>query len=470
MRFPTNKLMSILICSFPVIACANNTNSGSMPLDTASVRFNRDALRGFGIDDSVAAYFAKGMRFTPGEHRVKLTINGMTSGNVKVNFNRDGELCVGEQWMQQLGVKVPEFDADNQSTENCQPIKKVYANAVVNYSPDSQNVELIVPAEALLDPTGTRPTGYATGGTALKVNYSLLRSDSEYSDNKDTYTSAGLESSLSIADWRLSNSTMYSTSDNGKNNLDNIYTYVEHTFAASATNLQAGGINLATPMLSGAPIYGVQFMPDPALTQSGAGGVDVSGVARSAQARIEIKQNGQLIYTSLVPAGPFTLRSVPVQNRSSDLHVTVVESDGQESHFTVFSSAFRLPVTAMPSWLFAVGRIRDVADADDQPMVASGAWSQPLFRYYNGTVSSILSEDYQAIGGGLELPPFGSMITSLQLRGAQDNNHNEKGSQAGISVNGQLPLGLSFSVADTWSSRGYRDLLDSVRNVDISRD
>ena len=136
---------------------------------------------------------------------------------------------------------------------------------------------------------------------------------------------------------------MYCTSDNGKNNLDNIYTYVEHTFAASATNLQAGGINLATPMLSGAPIYGVQFMPDPALTQSGAGGVDVSGVARSAQARIEIKQNGQLIYTSLVPAGPFTLRSVPVQNRSSDLHVTVVESDrAGESFYRLFK---RVPLT-----------------------------------------------------------------------------------------------------------------------------
>ena len=77
------------------------------------------------------------------------------------------------------------------------------------------------------------------------------------------------------------------------------------------------------------------MMPDNALLPGYSSGIEVSGIARNAQARVDIRQGGQLIFSTLVPAGPFTLSDVPVANQNTDLKVTVTETDGSESHFTV---------------------------------------------------------------------------------------------------------------------------------------
>ncbi|TYF62491.1 hypothetical protein DJ537_26010, partial [Enterobacter hormaechei] len=68
---------------------------------------------------------------------------------------------------------------------------------------------------------------------------------------------------------------------------------------------QVGEINASSYVLSGAPIVGVQLMPTRALQGSGSG-VSVAGMAHNAQARVEVRQSGRLIYSTLVPAGPFT--------------------------------------------------------------------------------------------------------------------------------------------------------------------
>jgi outer membrane usher protein FimD/PapC len=75
-------------------------------------------------------------------------------------------------------------------------------------------------------------------------------------------------------------------------------------------------------------------MPTRALQSSGSG-VSVSGIARNAQARVEVRQSGLLIYNTLVPAGPFTLDDVPEVRSNVDLEVTVVESDGSTNRFIV---------------------------------------------------------------------------------------------------------------------------------------
>ncbi|MCH0598842.1 fimbria/pilus outer membrane usher protein, partial [Klebsiella pneumoniae] len=74
-------------------------------------------------------------------------------------------------------------------------------------------------------------------------------------------------------------------------------------------------------------IYGVQMMPDTALTPQVGTGDEVSGIARNPQARVDIRQGGQLIYSTLVPAGPFNLDDVPLANLNTDLNVTVTETD-----------------------------------------------------------------------------------------------------------------------------------------------
>ena len=278
-------------------------------------------------------------------------------------------------------------------------------------------VFVLLPTEAIALQSPDEVSGYTTGGTGATINYSLLHNINKYNGDNDNYTSAALQSGINMGDWIIRNSTSVALS-NGDHNLDNLYTYAEHTFTASKINMQAGGINLANPLLSGASLYGVQIQPDISLTPNRRNDVMVSGNVKSSQARIEIRQNKQLIYSTLAPMGPFTLTNVPVLNQSSNLDVTVIESDGSSDQFTVFSDSFRRTVTGTPNYNFAVGRVREVGAEDDEPMVLSGAWSQPvlILILYRQAASSQITIMLLLAGLIFSLSLTGQLLFSSEVR------------------------------------------------------
>src|SRR5260363_177649 len=59
--------------------------------------------------------------------------------------------------------------------------------------------------------------------------------------------------------------------------------------------------------------YGHAIVPEYALDAQNTGAV-VEGVA-SSPARVEVRQSGALIYSTLVPAGPFSLSALPLMNQ-----------------------------------------------------------------------------------------------------------------------------------------------------------
>ena len=61
-------------------------------------------------------------------------------------------------------------------------------------------------------------------------------------------------------------------------------------------------------------------------------GSAVEGVAYG-PSRIELRQNGALIYTTLVPSGPFTLRDLPLLSLQLDLEVTIIEEGAEPRKF-----------------------------------------------------------------------------------------------------------------------------------------
>ncbi|PHP39809.1 fimbria/pilus outer membrane usher protein, partial [Salmonella enterica] len=71
-------------------------------------------------------------------------------------------------------------------------------------------------------------------------------------------------------------------------------------------------------------------------------GVTINGIARTHQARVEVRQSGQIIYTAPVNAGAFTLENVPIIRSNTDLNVSVVETDGSTTTFTVPAVSFNL--------------------------------------------------------------------------------------------------------------------------------
>lgn len=132
-----------------------------------------------------------------------------------------------------------------------------------------------------------------------------MSSRAEFSNGSSDYSQAALEGGININDWML-RSHQFLTQTNGTFSNQNSSTYLQRTFTDLKTLMRAGEVNLNNSVLEGASIYGIEIAPDNALQTSGSG-VQVTGIANTSQARVEIRQQGVLIHSILVPAGAFTI-------------------------------------------------------------------------------------------------------------------------------------------------------------------
>lgn len=387
----------------------------ALPAQAREVTFDTDILASRGISKNLADYFSDAPRFLPGSHTVAIKINGMEKGSLAVRFNEEGQLCVDEDFLSATGL-MPISIGKN---EACHDLRATYPSAVVNPMPNSESLELYVPAQAL-DNGFLSPQNFIKGGTAGLFNYNLFSSRNDVSGgDSSTYSQASLEAGLNIAEWTLRSRYML-TDDNGEYQSDSLYTYAEHVFQQQKVRVQVGQINVSSSLFSGASIDGVQFLPEQNLQQD-IPGVTINGIARTHQARVEVRQSGQLIYTAPVNAGPFTLDNVPVVRSNADLNVSVVETDGSTTRFIVPASSFNLQSLRPAGLTVSVGRVRELTTDYDKPYVANMTNGWNLNRNWSSTVSGVLAEDYQATGGMLQWLPAQGIMMSGSLLGSRES-------------------------------------------------
>ena len=422
------------------------------------VTFDTGILQSRGLSTDLNRYFAETPRYLPGVHSVQVVVNGKSRGTAAVRFGEDGTLCIDSDFLDFSGLMPVPLKAN----EACHNIRDDYAQAVVNSLPGQNSVELYLPPEALNGLNGDIKN-FQHGGTAGILNYSLFSTRSEYQGSEsNNYSQASLEGGFNVADWAL-RSRYIMTDDDGDKNAESIYTYAEHVFAAQKMTMQVGEINATSDVLSGLPISGIQLMPTSGLHNSGTG-VSVSGIARTSQARVEVRQNGRLVFNTLVPAGPFTLDDVPAVRSNVDLNVTVIESDGASSRFIVPASAVRAQQLARPQGLSAsVGRVRDIDGDYEDPWVFNISDGWRVMPRLNILASTALAQDYQATGTRAEFLLTDDWNVSTSLAGS----HEQFGSQnSGLKTELQSAVTLSESVSFSNSvahySGGYRELADAL--------
>lgn len=424
------------------------------------VTFDTDILKSRGLGVDLNRYFAEAPRFLPGTHSVSVKVNGNDRGTAAVRFSEDGTMCVDNDFLEFAGLMPVPIKAN----ETCHDIRSDYAQAVINPLPNQEAVELYLPQEAL-NSLSADVKNFQHGGTAGMLNYSLFSTKSDYSGSDSTsnrYSQASLEAGFNTMDWSL-RSRYILTDDDGSRNAESIYTYAEHVFVPQRLTMQVGEINAMSDVLSGVPITGVQLMPTSGL-QKDSSGVSVSGIARTSQARVEVRQNGRLIFNTLVPAGPFTLDDVPMVRNNVDLDVTVVESDGSTNHYIVPASSVKSRNLSRPNGLtVSAGQVRGIDSDYSDPLVFNVSDGWRIFPWMNLLASGVVAEDYQAAGARTEFMVTDdwnistSMAASKAQFGDSDNGiKNELQSDYSFTEN----VGLSASVAHY--SGDYRELADAM--------
>lgn len=418
--------------------------------------FDPQTLAQRGIDPELANLLLDAPRFTAGRHAVNLSVNGQRRGRVDVVFDRQGALCFDRALLDAGDLRVPDDDAQGSA---CLGFIADYPQTVIEQDPASLSLALVVPTDALR-PAVLDVSGYQTGGFAGLLNYDLTGLHNQFGDDSSRFASANTEVGFNAGDW-IVRSRQVQTWQDKVSRTAHLDAYAQRTFAAQQAVFQAGQISLYNPVLSGTQITGAQVLTETALQDQNQGAT-INGIANS-PAQVEIRQNGTLIHSTVVPAGPFALTDVRRLNSRSDVEVTVKESLGDERRYTVPAGMLGLGLPA-PGYSVAAGRVRQIGDSDGaEPWVVSGGWSGNLHPQVSLGGGVLVADEYRAAGVNLGWLPWQDSQLQFSAQAAQaSRNGAERGVQTDVSWSQRFNERWAITTAGSWRSLDYRDLEEST--------
>ncbi|MCE0844158.1 fimbria/pilus outer membrane usher protein [Buttiauxella sp. A2-C1_F] len=437
------------------VALANESEK----LSREEEEFSAEILKQRGIDPQLADYFSGSPRFTPGKHNVRIIVNGTDKGKLNASFNQEGQLCFDPALLAAAGLKDPlnrDPDAAQSAVASsaCQAFLEAYPLTLVELRTGENEVDLVVPTQALNSAQDV--SGYTTGGTAALLNYELLGVNSQYAGGSSNSYSATTELGFNAADWIVRSRQIYSSS-NGNNQFQHMEAYAQRSFAEQGAVLQTGQIRLVNPVLSGAQITGFQWMNEQALSQQNMPG-RVEGIAQGT-ARVEVSQMGSLIYTTVVPGGPFVLTDVPRISQRFDLNVKVIEADGSEHSFTV-SAAVAGIASPESGYAYAIGQVRNLSGTTEKPLVASAGWSGALGPDTSISNGVMLATHYASVGSGIGHSPWEGALAQWDMVGSRANREGKQGGLTRLSLTQNLGANWNVEAAASLQSPGFRELID----------
>ncbi|MGF6111089.1 fimbria/pilus outer membrane usher protein [Pseudomonas frederiksbergensis] len=429
----------------------------------ALTEFDQSVLKARGIDPKVAEHFGRAPRFSAGRSRVALQVNGAPSGHVVATFDEEGQLCFDSNLLDQARIAAPSGLPLSADSTQCLRAIDGLAGVQVQLDPGKQQVQLRVPTEWLL-PSAPHPRTWATGGTAGLFNYDALMLTSSAAGQSSQFRNLGTELGFNAGDWVVRSRQNY-TSFQGVERFETLYTQASRTWERFQANVQLGQLNMRSSLFAGEAFTGLQILPETALAsrtgESLGAGTQVQGLAYS-PARVEVRQSGVVIYTTLVPSGPFVLRDLPLLSNRLDLEVSVFEESGEQRDFRVPAANVRpVSVGALPGYGIAAGKVRRFAgDERDAPsfLAVSKDWQWgPATQLSGGLMGA---SQYQSLGWGVQQALTRSSVVSVQQLSSRTPQIGQ-GQEWQATLSAALSSNLSASLTAGQRSQGFRHLADT---------
>jgi len=433
---------------------------------TTIAGFDLATLQARGIDPSVARYFRDAPRFNEGVQVVELTVNGERLGLADARFDSAGQLCFTRSLLERAGLRTPSgvIDKSSDPERACHDFRGDYPSTVTTLRPGTEEVVLVVPTNALRD-IQRNSGNYSRGGTAALLNYDVQAINNHSRADTHRYFSASTEIGFNWGDW-IARSRQFYIANDRSTTAEHVYAYVQRDLEPLAATFQAGQISSVNPVFAGVQLTGVQLFPDGVGGGNANPGVVVEGQALS-QSRVEVRQSGVLIYTTVVPQGPFSLTNLPLLNGTSDLHVTVIETRGGQRSFVVPAASFRAAVPVKSGYTASIGKVRDAERSSvKEPLLAMGSGTWAVGKRAALSAGLQGTEDYSSVGWALDSNFSQRFSVGVRNNLSRDHLKKNKGARSSIAVGSSLPGDVQVTVSATTQTPGYRDVLDTLaRNV-----
>ncbi|EHP5210648.1 fimbrial biogenesis outer membrane usher protein, partial [Escherichia coli] len=334
----------------------------------------------------------------------------------------------------------------------------------------SKTLVFYVPKQAIMNDNSdlAHKSQWDDGINALYLNYDakLYHRSMQYDTKNNESYYASLDPGVNIGSWRVRNSGIWMKGYDGDSKYQNSYLYAERDLRELKSKLLLGESSTGSEIFDSIPFKGIRLSTSDDMIPyiERAFVPTVRGVANSV-ARIDVRQNGYLIYSTEVPSGPFALSDIPA-SEGSDLEVTVTEDNGAVQHFTV---PFNSPAISIKSgslrYDLTLGKYRPYYNTSREDNFGHFTVIYGFNELLTGYTGVQASSNYfsGAVGLGFNLYNLGAVsLDGVYSRNGY--NADEAGSAVRIRYNKILSeTNTSFNLASyQYASKNYSTFADSM--------
>ncbi|EBQ2830354.1 outer membrane usher protein PefC [Salmonella enterica] len=348
-------------------------------------------------------------------------------------------------------VSADYFREGYDATRQCYVLTKA-PSAKVDFDVSTQSLALSIPQQGLVKMPENVEWDYGTD--AFRVNYNANANTGRH--NTSAFGSADLKAN--VGRWVVSSSATASTGDSGDNEATiNMFTATRAIRSLSA-DLAVGKTSTGDNLLGSTGTYGVSLSRNNSMKPGNLGYTPVfSGIA-DGPSRVTLTQNGRMLYSEMVPAGPFSVTDVPLYT-SGDVTMTVTGDDGREQK-QVF------PLSVMSGQLSPGEHEFSVAAGmpDDDSDLEGGVFAASYGYGLNGLTlraGGVFNRDWQGASAGtvLGLGYLGAVSADGAYATAKYRDGSRSGNKVQLAWNKQLAL-TDTGLRVSWSrqSAEYEDM------------
>lgn len=476
-------LALIIMMTFPV--SAEDNQNGEKPIAASNeVEFESDLLRTADTKKIDLRRFSQGSNASPGIYRVNIFVNNVQVDHDDVEFKESSDkkvyACLTPKLIRLINFKEETLSSEVRAAlaeqSACTDLHKLIPDARVDFDNNEQQLNIEVPQLYVNRSArgSVSPELWDSGIPALLLGYYINGYDSKNNSGYDSRSLyASFNTGLNIGAWYLRHNGAYNWQKGfgGKYTASN--TYLQRDIAAVRGRLILGETNTSGQIFNSLPFTGLQISSDDRMLPDSMRGFapEIRGIAKT-NAKVTIRQLGNIIYETTVTPGAFLINDLYPTGYGGDLDVTILEADGSVQRYTLpYASVAQLLRPGVHQYSLTVGKLRNTG-ISEEPMVYEATYQRGLNNIFTGYGGAQANQNYQAVQLGT------AMGTRFGAVGVDVTQSSSKlGNTADSTISGQS-YRVSYSklidatdsnislAAYRFSSSGYMDFLTAMQSRD----
>ncbi len=390
-----------------------------------------------GIKENIATQLSS--KYPPGEYITDVLLNNqqVSKSILKITNEDKDNLCLSSSWLKKSNVFINEtfFKNDYDSIRKCYLIDN-NNDSSIEFDFSSQKLYFKIPQAGIIKKKKKRPK-WNFGTSAVRANYNINGNFDRYGYNYYAQSSV----IFNLADWVIDSSAYITPSDYNVELLS-----ASHAFENIHSDLSLGNIYGGNELVGGSSMYGLSLSSNENMYDNRSSYKPVfTGIAKT-YSRVTLSQNGIILYSEMMPSGPFKIDNVPITS-SGDVILTITGNNGNIDRFTY-------PYSVSPN-MISPGDFKYKSTIGFQNNGESkDIFGSILFGYgfsgFSINSAAIVSPYYLGFGNSIETGIFGGVLSFSFLYGdASYTNTEKKGGQISTNYNVNLFDDFDFRLSNT---------------------